>query len=116
MVFGTATWDRPGLSASGRPSPSMQKALFTRLPEQRGAITWQDHITTDPNVLSGTPVVRGTRRAVDFLSGRFAAGWNHEAVWTSYRPLSAESLRAVFAYAAEVMHDEAIQLVNRGAA
>ncbi len=79
-------------------------------------MTWQDFITTDANVLAGKPVVRGTRLAADFLLGLFAAGWTHEQVLTSYPQLSAESLRAVFAYAAEVTHDEAIHLVNRGAA
>ncbi len=34
---------------------------------------------------------------------------------SSYPQLSPETLRAVFAYAAEVTHDEAIHLVSRGA-
>lgn len=79
-------------------------------------MTWQDHITTDAGVLSGKPVVRGTRLAVDFLLGLFAAGWTQEQVLESYPQMTADSLRAVFACAAEVMHDEAIHLVNRGAA
>ena len=77
-------------------------------------MTWQDFITTDTSVLAGKPVVRGTRLAADFLLGLFAAGWTQEQVLSSYPQLTPEALRAVFAYAAEVTHDEAIHWVNRG--
>ena len=79
-------------------------------------MTWQAHITTDPEVLAGKPVVRGTRLAVDFLLGLFAAGWTHEQVLASYPQLTAEALRAVFAYAAEVTQDHALHIVRRGVA
>ena len=77
-------------------------------------MAWQDFITTDAALLSGKPVVRGTRLAVDFLLGLFAAGWTQAQVLNSYPNLTADALRAVFAYAAEVMNDEAVHLVNRG--
>ena len=79
-------------------------------------MTWQTHITTDPEVLAGKPVVRGTRLAVDFLLGLFAAGWTQEQVLASYSQLTPEALRAVFAYAAEVTHDEALHIIRRGVA
>ena len=79
-------------------------------------MTWQEHITTESEVLAGKPVVRGTRLAVDFLLGLFAAGWTTEQVLASYPQLSAEALRAVFAYAAEVTRDEALHLMRRGVA
>lgn len=77
---------------------------------------WQDHIDTDPAVLRGKPVVRGTRLAVDFLLGLFAAGWSKEKVLANYPNLSDEQLRAVFAYAAEVAEEEALHRVSRGVA
>lgn len=79
-------------------------------------MSWQAHITTDPEILAGKPVVRGTRLAVDFLLGLFAAGWSAEQVLASYPQLSPDALRAVFAYAAEVTQDEALHLMRRGAA
>ena len=79
-------------------------------------MTWQDYITTNPEVLAGKPVVRGTRLAVDFLLGLFAAGWSLEQVLENYPQLTPEAVRAVFAYAAEVTHDEALHLIRRGAA
>jgi uncharacterized protein (DUF433 family) len=79
-------------------------------------VTWKDYITSDPDVVVGKPVVRGTRLTVDFLLGLFAAGWTHEQVLTNYPQLSAEALRAVFAFAAEVTQDEALHVLRRGAA
>ena len=79
-------------------------------------MTWQAHLTTDPAVLAGKPVVRGTRLAVDFLLALFAAGWTTEQVMASYPQLTPEALRAVFAYAAEVARDEALHLMRQGAA
>ena len=87
-----------------------------RVTPPRGFTYGSVFITTDTSVLAGKPVVRGTRLAADFLLGLFAAGWTQEQVLSSYPQLTPEALRAVFAYAAEVTHDEAIHLVNGGAA
>ncbi len=69
---------------------------------------WRPHISTDPDVLSGKPVVRGTRLAVDFILGLFAAGWTEERVLENYPELTPEAVRAVFAFASEVLADEAL--------
>ena len=72
---------------------------------------WQKFIHSDPEILMGKPVVKGTRLAVDFLIGLFAAGWTEPQVLENYPTLTAESLRAVFAFAAECMRDETLFLV-----
>ena len=69
-------------------------------------MSWSQYIEVDPQVLSGKPVVKGTRLAVDFLLGLFAAGWTEAQVLDNYPNLSPEALRAIFAYAAEVLGDE----------
>lgn len=69
-------------------------------------MTWRDHIHSDPEILGGKPVVRGTRLAVDFLLALLAEGWSAEQVLENYPQLTPEGLRAVFAYAAEALHDE----------
>lgn len=75
---------------------------------------WRTYIQSDPAVLTGKPVVRGTRLAVDFLLGLFAAGWTHQQVLDSYPQLTPDALRAVFAFAAEAMHDESFYAVQLG--
>jgi uncharacterized protein (DUF433 family) len=69
-------------------------------------MAWTDFIVSDPKILAGKPVVRGTRLAVDFILGLFAAGWTHQQVLENYPALTPESLRAVFAYAAELLGEE----------
>jgi uncharacterized protein (DUF433 family) len=71
-------------------------------------VRWPDFIASDPEVLGGRPVVRGTRLAVDFLLGLFAAGWTQQEVLENYRGLTPEALRAVFSYAAEALGEETL--------
>lgn len=67
---------------------------------------WSANITSDPAILGGKPVVRGTRLAVDFVLSLFASGWTQEQVLENYPSLTAEASKAVFAYAADVLHEE----------
>lgn len=68
---------------------------------------WRQHIENDPDILGGKPVVRGTRLSVEFILGLFAAGWTEPMVVENYPALNTEAIRAVFAYAAEMLADEA---------
>jgi uncharacterized protein (DUF433 family) len=65
-----------------------------------------DLIVRDAEILGGKPIVRGTRLAVEFILGLFAAGWTHEQVLENYPSLTPERLRAVFAFAAENLGDQ----------
>jgi uncharacterized protein (DUF433 family) len=38
-------------------------------------IDWKDYIYSDPEVLLGKPVLKGTRLSVEFILGLFAEGW-----------------------------------------
>jgi uncharacterized protein (DUF433 family) len=76
---------------------------------------WRDHITSDSDVLAGKPAVRGTRLSVELLLGLLAAGWTPEQLLASYPGLTPDGLRAVFAFAAEVLRDEAVFALRPGA-
>ena len=67
---------------------------------------WRDHIHSNSEILSGKPVVKGSRLSVDFLLDLLANGWSEEQIFDSYPGLTRESLRAVFAFAAESTRDE----------
>ena len=73
---------------------------------------WQDYIRSDPKMLSGKPIVRGTRLAVDFIPSLYAAGWTEQQVLESYPMLTPEALRAVFAFSAECMRKEALYSIS----
>ncbi len=71
-------------------------------------MNWHTFIVSDHEVLSGKPVVKGTRLAVDFLLGLKVEGWTEQQVLDNYPHLSKEALQAVFAFSAECMREEAI--------
>jgi uncharacterized protein (DUF433 family) len=78
-------------------------------------MNWREYVHSDPAVLTGKPVVRGTRLGVDFLLELFAAGWTSDEVLESYPQLTTDAIRAVFAFAAESMREESFYAVPLGA-
>jgi len=72
---------------------------------------WQAYIHSDPDILAGKPVVKGTRLSVEFVLGLFASGWTEQQVLENYPTLTLEALRAVFAYTAESVQHEALYTI-----
>ena len=62
---------------------------------------WREHIHSNPRILSGKPVLRGTRISVELLLDLFSAGWTEDDVLESYPHLTREGVRAAFAYASD---------------
>jgi uncharacterized protein (DUF433 family) len=79
-------------------------------------MSWQDYIHSDPEVLLGKPVVKGTRLAIEFLLELLAAGWTQEQILENYPSLTPEALRAVFAFTAEAMQEESLYTARLGIA
>jgi uncharacterized protein (DUF433 family) len=69
-------------------------------------MNWRDYIHSDSKILLGKPVVKGTRLSVEFILGLFSEGWTEQQVLESYPTLSAASIQAVFAFAAECLRDD----------
>jgi uncharacterized protein (DUF433 family) len=67
---------------------------------------WQDYIVSDKNVLLGKPTIKGTRISVELILELMEAGWSEQEILSSYPQLSAEALRAVFAYLKECLQQE----------
>lgn len=68
-------------------------------------VNWQEHIHTDPAILVGKPVIKGTRLSVEFLLERLASGWTHKDLLENYSRLKNEDLQALYAYALENLQD-----------
>jgi len=66
---------------------------------------WQDHISTDENVLLGKPTVKGTRISVEHIIGLLAKGWTEQQILENHPRLTKESLQAVFSYIQECLKD-----------
>jgi uncharacterized protein (DUF433 family) len=74
-------------------------------------IDWRNYIHSDPEILLGKPVVKGTRLSVEFILGLFSEGWTEQQILENYPTLTKESLRAVFAFAAECMREESLYAI-----
>jgi uncharacterized protein (DUF433 family) len=79
-------------------------------------MNWEEYIEADPTVLAGKPRVKGTRLSVDFLLGLLAEGWTEKQLLDNYQGLDHQSLKAVFAFSAECMRDEAVYFLKSTAA
>jgi uncharacterized protein (DUF433 family) len=75
-------------------------------------MNWREHITADPTILVGKPIVRGTRLAVEFVLGLIAQGWSEQEITRNYR-LTAEQVRSCVAYAQERLTEERVFATGR---
>ncbi len=69
-------------------------------------MNWKTYIHSDPKILLGKPVVKGTRLSVEFILGLFSEGWSEQQVLESYPTLHPESIQAVFSFAAECLKED----------
>jgi uncharacterized protein (DUF433 family) len=67
-----------------------------------------DRILADTKILTGKPVVSGTRIGVDLVVELLAAGWSHAQILASYPHLTEEDIRACLAYASELPREEKV--------
>ncbi|MEK7263170.1 MAG: DUF433 domain-containing protein [Bacteroidota bacterium] len=68
--------------------------------------TWKQFIHSDPDVLLGKPVIKGTRISVELILQLYEKGWTEKMILESYPNVTLESLHAVFAYLQECIQEE----------
>ncbi|PYX67422.1 MAG: antitoxin [Acidobacteria bacterium] len=69
-------------------------------------MNWKEHITANPAVLVGKPVVKGTRLSVEFILELIAEGWSEADMLRNYPGLTREQILACVAYAKDRLSDE----------
>ncbi len=57
-------------------------------------MNWHDRITTNPDVLVGKPVIKGTRISVELILGWLAHGWSYEDILESYPHITRDDILA----------------------
>lgn len=65
------------------------------------------HISVDPRVMDGKPVIASTRLTVAYVLGLLAHGATVEEVLAEYEHLTPEDLRACFLFAARTLGEVA---------
>jgi uncharacterized protein (DUF433 family) len=67
-----------------------------------------EHIVVDPSVLTGKPIVRGTRLSVEFIVQLLAQGWSEADIQVNYPGITHEQIAACLQYAADVLGSEKV--------
>jgi uncharacterized protein (DUF433 family) len=69
-------------------------------------MTYQDHITSDPAICGGQPVIRGTRVLVRTILGYLAHGETVDAIVRDFPSITEADVRAVIAFAATSVSED----------
>jgi uncharacterized protein (DUF433 family) len=69
---------------------------------------WRERIEVNPKVLTGKPVLKGARLAVEFILELLAECWTHEQILHSYPQLKEDDIWAVLSYVAETIKQERV--------
>jgi len=67
-----------------------------------------DRIEINPEIMTGKPVIRGTRVTVESILRKLAAGMSPEAVAVDHPKLTLDDIRAAQAFAADYLADEEV--------
>lgn len=70
-----------------------------------------ERIVIDKRIRHGKPVIKGTRVPVDIVLGSLAGGMSYKEICEDYE-ISEEDLRAAIKYAARLVADEEIHVLE----
>ena len=67
---------------------------------------YKERITSDPDIMLGKPVIKGTRITVELILKKLAEGITIEELLEAYPHLSKEDILATLSYSAVVISQE----------
>jgi len=70
-------------------------------------------IVSNPKVMLGKPVIRGTRITVELILEKFAAGHTEEQILDAHPHVTQEGIRAALAFAAEAFQASVVYPLER---
>jgi uncharacterized protein (DUF433 family) len=73
-----------------------------------------DRITSDPAILGGKPIIRGTRISVELILELIASGATRDDILRKHAHLSAEDVGQALAYAAAAVRNEVLVTTEVG--
>ncbi|QDK80548.1 DUF433 domain-containing protein [Spirosoma sp. KCTC 42546] len=68
----------------------------------------RQRIISNPDVLTGKPVIVGTRLSVQFIVGLLAKGVTHQELLMEYPYIIEEDIRACLAYASQLLESSTL--------
>ncbi|MCS6844886.1 MAG: DUF433 domain-containing protein [Caldilineales bacterium] len=85
---------------SAAPALAEERATYCATDSGTAESEWQQHIVSDTEVMSGKPVIRGTRLTVEHILNLLADGLTPEEIVTKYGGVSVSDVRACLRFAA----------------
>lgn len=71
-------------------------------------MSWRERIIIDPAILTGKPVIKDTRIAVEFIIDLMAQGWSESEILRNYPGLEHEDIQACLSYAGDMLRSEKV--------
>lgn len=65
-------------------------------------------IVSDPAILGGKPIIKGTRISIEFILELFASGASRDAILKDYPHLTAEDIEQAVRYALDVVRQDIV--------
>ncbi|HZG09466.1 MAG TPA: DUF433 domain-containing protein [Allosphingosinicella sp.] len=76
---------------------------------------WREHIHSDPAILGGKPVVRGSRISVELILEYLSDGAGVDTILEAYPHITQMDVRAAIAFAHDMIADERALAQSRAA-
>jgi len=73
---------------------------------------WKGRIVTNPEILSGKPIVAGTRISVELILDHLAANWSMTEIIENYPSITPEDILAALAFTADVIRTKSFITVD----
>lgn len=77
-------------------------------------VDWRERIEINPDVMTGKPIIRGTRLTVDLVIELLAEGWTVDQIIAEYPGVSSEDVAGCLAYASAVIKEEKVFPAHAG--
>lgn len=71
-------------------------------------LDWKEHIESNPKVMFGKPVIKGTRIPVDLILEKLSLGETIDQLLKSYPSIKIDSIYACLKFASESVKNEVI--------
>ena len=68
----------------------------------------EERIEINPKILTGKPIIRGTRISVELILKLVAQRWTDEEIITEYPSLTKEDIKAAILYAEKLVENEEV--------
>jgi uncharacterized protein (DUF433 family) len=75
-------------------------------------MVWQEYISSDPAVMYGKPVIKGTRIPVDLILEKLGSGETTSDLLLAYPNISMEAISACLYFASESIKNELFSTVS----